>query len=104
MSRTGITPQLADRLFWDCKKPLSEAEWQRYATAVIERVLDHGDIEDFREIAAYYGRDTMRAVFANSRRISERARAFGVALYGDELLKESTQWRSGFSQKKLWPY
>ena len=96
-------PRIADQLFWDCVKPVSEADWQRYGTDVIERVLEHGDIGDFTEAVRYYGHDKLRQVFAHSRRISERSRAFGRALYGTDfgLGKECI---AQFSPEKLWPY
>lgn len=97
-------PKLADELFWDCRKPLSDEEWRQYGTAVIERVLEYGDLQDFQEIVKYYGRDRLRAVFVSSRRISERVRSFGLALFGDEILKEGNRCTPQSSVQKLWPY
>jgi hypothetical protein len=101
---SGDTPRLPARLFWDTKQPTGEAEWVRYGTAIIERVLSHGELEDFREVLRFYGCTKVQQVFATSRRISNYARAFGVALYGETALKEAAKCTPMSLLQKLWPY
>jgi hypothetical protein len=97
-------PSISEDLFWDCHKPTSRADWQLHGTAIIERVLERGELEDFREIARYYGTDKLREVFATSRRISRRVRWFGAALFGDSILTEAEECTHPSCHKRLWPY
>ena len=102
-------PQISSSLFWDTRmfsdsgKLETVLAWTRYYKFIIERVLERGDIDDFKELVRYYGHTMLKDVISSSRRISGRGRAFGIALYGINQ-KEVFQCFPMSSQEKLWPY
>ena len=42
------------RLFWEWK--ISAIDWQKHADAVIQRVLEWGNAEEWEELVRFYGR------------------------------------------------
>lgn len=47
-------------LFWDTK--ISEIDWEKNKSAVIERVFDRGNDQEISEIIRFYGKNTILAV------------------------------------------
>jgi len=47
--------QLSDILFWDVDK--AEADMDMYPAFIIQRVLEYGNLDDWRLIRSYYGLD-----------------------------------------------
>jgi hypothetical protein len=93
---------LPRELFWDVAYPSSAEEWDRFYFFVVERVLQRGSIADWQRVRSYYGIQKVKEVFQKSRNLHPRARAFGVALYGDEA--ESKACSETALHQPLWPY
>jgi hypothetical protein len=77
-------PQLNHHLFWDTDASL--IDWQTNANAVIIRVLERGDLEDFREIRRYYGNERIKKAATKARCVYKNAVHF-VSLYYNIPLK-----------------
>jgi hypothetical protein len=60
--------QLSPVLFWD----VNEIEWERDAEWLIERVVELGTLDDFRNIIAFYGYETVKTTLLKSLRLSVR--------------------------------
>ena len=50
-------PKLNKVLFWDIEP--RQIDYQKHRLFVIERVLKYGDINDWREVKRYYGREDL---------------------------------------------
>jgi transcriptional regulator with XRE-family HTH domain len=59
------------RLFWD--RRLAEGDIERHAAWVVGRIVEHGDLEDVRWLAAKLGTDRFLALTADVRYSSARA-------------------------------
>lgn len=67
-------PSLNSTLFWD--SDITSIDWQVNANAVIIRVLERGDLEDFREIRRFYGDKKIKNASLAARYLSERTWSF----------------------------
>lgn len=67
-------PELSDYLFWDTDK--SVIDWQRQADAVIVRVLERGDLAEFREIRRFYGDDKIKDAALKAKYLSAQTLSF----------------------------
>lgn len=47
-------PDFHKRLFWDWN--FSKIDWEKHYLAVIDRILERGDKEDWKELVRYYGK------------------------------------------------
>lgn len=62
------------RLFWD--RPLEIGHLERNTTWVVERVLEHGDLDDVRALVGLLGREGFLRRVGEARFSSDRARVF----------------------------
>jgi len=51
---TRATPNFHKRLFWDWN--YSKIDWEKSYLAVIDRILERGDKDDWKELVRYYGK------------------------------------------------
>ena len=51
---TKTTPNFHKRLFWDWN--FSKIDWEKHYLAVIDRIIERGDKEDWNELVRYYGK------------------------------------------------
>ena len=71
---TKTHPNIRKHLLW-------EYDWQRVnftklATVVIERVIERGNFQDWREIIRFYGKPKIQAVALKSTRLDRRNKQF----------------------------
>ena len=55
MNSKECIQRLSDVLFWDMDK--EEADMDKYPAHIIQRVLEYGQLDDWRIVKAYYGLD-----------------------------------------------
>ena len=67
-------PSLNNALFWDTD--IDTIDWELNADAIIVRVLERGDLDDFREIRKTYGDDKIKKAALSARYLSERTLSF----------------------------
>ncbi len=58
-------------LFWDCMP--GEVDAEKNARFVIERVIEHGGLADWKAIRRHYGDDRLRAVVTSLRSFSPQS-------------------------------
>src|SRR5688572_29425118 len=52
---SGDRPSLNRRLFWEYR--YDEIDWQKEYSAIIERVIERGTEDEWKELIRFYGRD-----------------------------------------------
>lgn len=67
-------PELSDYLFWDTDRSL--VDWEKHADSVIIRVLERGNLEDFREIRRYYGDEKIKETALQTKYLSAQTLSF----------------------------
>ena len=67
-------PSLNTSLFWDTD--INEVDWNVQANAVIVRVLERGNLDDFREIRKYYGDKKIKKAAVKAKYLSDRTLSF----------------------------
>lgn len=50
----GKKPNFHKRLFWDWR--FSKIDWQKHYLAVIDRIIERGDKDDWKELVRFYGK------------------------------------------------
>ena len=50
----GEKPNFPKRLFWDWD--FSKIDWKKHSLAVIDRVIERGNKEEWKELVRYYGK------------------------------------------------
>jgi hypothetical protein len=55
--KKGDKPNLPARLFWDSN--FDKIDWQKESLAVIDRVIDRGNNQDWAELIRFYGKSTV---------------------------------------------
>lgn len=68
------TPKIRRHLLWEYDFDLFDFE--RSAFVVIERVVERGNMDEWREIVRYYGREMILEVTRKSRQLENRDKAF----------------------------
>lgn len=66
--------QLRPHLLWEYDQ--SKFNYRRGATVVIERVIERGTIEEWREIVRFYGKEKVLEVAEGSRQLDARDKHF----------------------------
>lgn len=67
-------PKIRPHLLWEYD--LSSFDYQRQAVVVIERVVERGNVLDWKELIRFYGRARINKVVAGSPRLSKKDRKF----------------------------
>jgi hypothetical protein len=75
-------PVLRRHLFWEYD--FDHFDFDRSAALVIERVIERGNMEEWREIMRYYGREKILEVARKSRQLDLRDKKFTkIYVYSD---------------------
>lgn len=53
MSQAEVLSNMSDVLFWDVDK--SQTDLERHPAFIIQRVLEYGDLQDWKLLLSYYG-------------------------------------------------
>ena len=67
-------PSLNNALFWDTD--IEKIDWELNADAIIVRVLERGDLNDFREIRRAYGDEAIKKTAMTAKYLSARTLSF----------------------------
>ncbi len=66
--------KLSKHLFWDIKIDL--LDFNEHKSYVISRVLEYGDVNDWKQIRDYYGIEEIATVAMSLRNLDKKALAF----------------------------
>lgn len=72
-------PVFRSQLFWDTD--LSQLDFEKHANAIIVRVLERGNMDEWNEIKRYYGHDKIRNAAMKARSLSKKTLYFVAGLY-----------------------
>jgi hypothetical protein len=67
-------PGLSDFLFWDTD--VNKIDWKAHANSIIIRVLERGNLDDFKKIRKYYGDEKIKMAALNAKYLSDRTLSF----------------------------
>lgn len=73
-------PNISKSLFWDTD--FSQIDWDKNQRAVIERVVDMGNLSDWRELVRYYGYEKIKENALQSRYFNNKAFGFLAVYFG----------------------
>ena len=88
-------------LFWDID--FENLDSEKYASFVIERVFDRGDVEDIRQCRRYYGDEKISTVLLNAKYISLN-RIHLVAAIINQPIEKFRCYTLRQSNPELYPY
>ncbi|MBN1270449.1 MAG: hypothetical protein JXB04_12735 [Kiritimatiellae bacterium] len=71
-----------------------------YATWIVERVLEYGQMQDVLGLAAFYGRQRFLEIVAQASRLSEKTSVFWASV----LKKEGMTCTRKYSRPTAWNY
>ena len=83
LSEEKGVPSRLHRLFWDTDP--ESLDLSRHATAIIERVLEMGDLQDVRWLQRRYAGTTITQVLTLSKGLSPRSRVFWNLWFGRDV-------------------
>ena len=72
-------PQLRKQIFWDTD--MSQFDYDRQANAIIIRVLERGNMDEWNEIKRYYGHEKIMEAAIKARYLSKKVLSFVSSLY-----------------------
>ena len=67
-------PEIRKHLMWDYN--WGDIDFARLATVVIERVIERGDFQDWREAIRFYGKSKIRETARRSTRLDKKNKRF----------------------------
>jgi hypothetical protein len=78
-------PFLSKKIFWDTD--MSQLDYEKQANAIIVRVLERGNMEEWNEIKRYYGHEKIKEAAIKARSLSKKTAHFIANLYSIPLTK-----------------
>jgi hypothetical protein len=72
-------PRFRKEIFWDTD--ISKLDYKKNADAIIIRVLERGNMDEWNEIKRYYGHEKIKEAALNARTLSKKVLSFVSALY-----------------------
>ena len=78
-------PLLSKQIFWDTD--MSQLDYKKHANAIIVRVLERGNMEEWNEIKRYYGHEKIKETAMKARNLSKKTLHFIANLYSIPLTK-----------------
>jgi len=72
-------PHLRKQIFWDTD--MSQLDYEKHANAIIVRVLERGNIDEWNEIKRYYGHKKIKEAAMKTRSLSKKTLHFVAGLY-----------------------
>ncbi len=67
-------PQIRKHLLWEYD--LGVFDYQRSKKIVIERIIERGNLKEWREMLLFYGRETVLEVARNSKQLDHKEKNF----------------------------
>lgn len=71
--------ELSRSLFWDTD--YDKLDWEKNARFIVERVLQMGNVEDFRQIKRYYGKKKLQELIKNIRYLDRKPMYFASVYF-----------------------
>ena len=84
--KTGLKLPLSPHLLWEYDQ--AAFDFDRSKKIVIERVIERGNLQDWRIMVHYYGKGEVLRISRKSRTLSERDRRFTELFLPSKLLDE----------------
>lgn len=75
---TYTKDQFSENLFWDVR--FEDIDFQKHAPYVIQRILEYGADQDWRQLVSIYGLNRIGEVAMNLRSLEPRAMSFIAAI------------------------
>ncbi len=78
-------PLFSKQIFWDTD--MSQLDYEKHANAIIVRVLERGNMEEWNEIKRYYGHEKIKEAALKARNLTKKTLHFIANLYNVPLTK-----------------
>jgi hypothetical protein len=72
-------PQLSKQAFWDVD--MDNIDYEKHAQFVIERILTHGNWDDFKVIVKYYGEERIKKEVVKTTSLGPKELNFCCVIY-----------------------
>ncbi|MBI2967888.1 MAG: hypothetical protein HYY40_08755 [Bacteroidetes bacterium] len=92
---------LPRHLFWDVD--YDKLDWEKYASWVIVRVFERGDVDDIRQCRRHYGDEKIKKALLNAKDISGRGIYLAAAVI-DEPIQNFRCYKFRQLNPGLFPY
>jgi len=70
----NINPSIRKHLLWEYN--LEEVDFTKLAVVVVERVIERGNFDDWREIIRFYGKSKINSIAQKSTRLDKKNKNF----------------------------
>lgn len=94
-------PALSKQAFWDVD--MDNIDYEKHARYVIEKVVDRGNFDDFRELRKFYGDERIKKEIVNAKWIGDKEIYFCCAIFDLEP-KNFKCYLKKQSNPQLWVY
>jgi hypothetical protein len=92
-------PTFSQNLFWDVD--ISTLDIDKHSKFVLERVLQHGDLDDWKKIKNYYPFDHIKTMALDIRSLDPKALSF-IAVYLNISITEFRCYKLSQSDPQPW--
>lgn len=72
-------PRLRKEIFWD--SDMKQLDYEKHANAIIIRVLERGNMEEWNEIKRFYGHEKIKEAATKARYLSKKVLSFVSFFY-----------------------
>jgi len=72
--RTKAPPNIRRHLLWEYS--WESVDFEKLSTVVIERIIERGTMEEWREMLRYYGKERILSVAKKSTRLDQKNKQF----------------------------
>ncbi len=94
-------PDINRDLFWDTD--FNTIDFEKNARFVIQRVLERGNISDFRELVSFYGMERIKYEVTQIRYLDKKTLNFCSVIFGIDK-KQFRCYNTEQSIRRLWNY
>ena len=77
-------PKISSYLLWEYN--VEQFDFEQSGTIVVERVIERGNLEDWREMMRFYGREKVLEVVHTSKHLSPKDKKFSELFVYSELV------------------
>lgn len=91
----------SSNIFWDIR--IEDLDYEQHAPYVVQRILEYGSDEDWKQLVQLYGLSRIGQIAANLRSLEPRALAF-IALITHQSKEKFRCYTTRQSNSELWSY
>jgi hypothetical protein len=73
-------PELSSQAFWDVD--MDSIDYDKNARFVVEKVIDRGNLEDFKSLRQFYGDEKIKKEVINAKWLGDKDIYFCCAIFG----------------------